>query len=208
MATSPPGKAEAHGINSPEFIAYLKQHLYRAKLIVYSMLLAAGVIQIIIREHFPEIHPPWHWIGGTLIVVLLGIVCGPPVLFLIRAGRQRESAYLPGSPLSGSKPWDATFQEQRWRNSLVNSRRAMDQLRSNSGKSPSGFYVLCLAEVDAVATFTRPECFTSRAALIAEFRRLIAHPTTPSEPVPSLEAYIQSQKTFLEMEIKSYEVEY
>ena len=69
----------------------MQAHLYRAKLIVYSLFLVVGVTQIVIREHFPEVHPPWHWIGGLLIVVLLGIVFVPPLRHYFR-GRQKPKS--------------------------------------------------------------------------------------------------------------------
>jgi hypothetical protein len=69
----------------------------------------------------------------------------------------------------------------------------------------SSFYVLCLAETDAISSFRAPECFSSRAAFVTELRRLIAEPTTPSRPVPSVQAYRDSQKWFLENEIKQDE---
>jgi hypothetical protein len=75
------------------------------------------------------------------------------------------------------------------------------------GSPSSGFYVLCLAELDAISSFHAPECFSSRAALIEELRRLIAAPTSPSRPVPSVQAYRDSQKWFLEHEIKQYEAD-
>ena len=108
------------------------------------------------------------------------------------------------SPLKQNS-WDPALIEKRWRNSLEKGRHAIDQLgKSLTGTSP-GFYVLCLAEVDAVASFNWAKCFVSRAAFITELRRLIAEPTTPSRPVPSLQAYRESQKWFLEMEIKQCE---
>jgi len=109
------------------------------------------------------------------------------------------------SPLRDS--WDPALQEKRWRSALDKGRRAMDQLGPQLVTSSPGFYVLCLAEVDAAAAFHSPQCFTSRATFFAELRRVIAQPTTPSRPVPSVQAYIDSQKWFLEWEIKKCEHE-
>jgi len=100
--------------------------------------------------------------------------------------------------------WDAVTREMLWRESVDKSRQAMVKLE---GSPSSGFYVLCLAELDAVSSFDAPECFSSRAALIEELRRLIAAPTNPSRPVPSVQAYRDSQKWFLEHEIKQYEAD-
>ena len=52
------------------------------------MLLLAGCTQIIIREHFPELHPPWPLIGGALMVVLFGVVFVPPLIWFIREKRK------------------------------------------------------------------------------------------------------------------------
>ena len=74
-----------------EFTGALRAHLYRAKLICYSLLLVVGVTQIIIRERFPELHPPWPWIGGGLMVVLFGILLVPPLLSAIRISKRSKS---------------------------------------------------------------------------------------------------------------------
>jgi hypothetical protein len=105
------------------------------------------------------------------------------------------------TPLTDS--WDADLQEKRWRSSLEKGRQAVDQLGPKLVTSSPGFYVLCLAEVDAVGAFHSPECFASRSTFIAELERLIAEPTEPSRPVPSIQAYIESQRWFLQMEIKT-----
>ena len=105
-------------------------------------------------------------------------------------------------PTPHTDSWDAPTQEKRWRNSVENSRRAMAKLEAHPA---SNFTLLCLAETDAISSFHAPECFSSRAAFIAELRRLIAEPTTPSRPVPNVQAYRDSQKWFLEMEIKQCE---
>lgn len=83
-------EAESSRRRSMDFVVYFRRHLSRAELIVYSMLLAAGLVQIVIRDYFPKVHPPWPWIGGTLIVILLGIVIVPPVMYLIRRRRSRS----------------------------------------------------------------------------------------------------------------------
>jgi uncharacterized membrane protein SirB2 len=83
---------------SKEFTVYLRAHLYRAKLIVYTMLLIAGVTQIIIREHYPELHPAWPWIAGILMVLMLGIVFVPPVLHFLRSRRKSKSDWPDDAP--------------------------------------------------------------------------------------------------------------
>jgi hypothetical protein len=74
-----------------ELFPALREHVYRANLIIYGSLLVAGVIQIVIRERFPEVHPPWAWIGGALMVVLFGVLVIPPLLLVIRLRRARKS---------------------------------------------------------------------------------------------------------------------
>ena len=69
----------------------MREHLYRAKLIIYGSLLVAGVIQIVIRERFPEVHPPWPWIGGILMAVLFGVLIIPPFIFVVRIRRARKT---------------------------------------------------------------------------------------------------------------------
>jgi hypothetical protein len=50
-------------------------------------------------------------------------------------------------------------------------------------------------------------CFSTRASFLAEVRRLISEPTTPSRPVHSLEAYRSAQKWWLESIITQCEWE-
>ena len=103
--------------------------------------------------------------------------------------------------------WDPAVEEGYWRESMVRARQGQDMLEPKAGGQPSGFYVLCLSELDAVVEFTRPECFVSRAAFVAELRRLMVEPTTPSRRVPSLEAYQSSQRFWLEFMIEKYDVQ-
>jgi len=100
--------------------------------------------------------------------------------------------------------WDAALREECWRNSVEKSRQAFAKLEANPS---TGFYLLCLAEVDAISSFNAPDCFNSRVAFVAELRRLIAAPTTPSRPIPNLQAYKDSQKWFLQHEIEQCEAE-
>src|SRR5437870_5790898 len=94
--------------------------------------------------------------------------------------------------------WDAAAEEKTWRETLDRTRPLLDQFEEKSGASRSQFYVLCLSEQDAAAHFTRPECFKSRVVFIAELKRLKVSPTTPSRPVPSVEAYQSAQKWWLD----------
>ena len=74
-----------------EFTTALREQLYKSKLIIYGSLLVVGVIQIIIRERFPEVHPPWPLIGGALMVLLFAVLLVPPLLLIIRMRRRSKS---------------------------------------------------------------------------------------------------------------------
>ena len=102
--------------------------------------------------------------------------------------------------------WDAAGEEKSWRESAARAERGQDTLEQKAGATTSDFYVLCLSELDAVNCFVRPECFVSREAFVAELRRLLVEPTTPSRPVPSIEAYQHAQKFWLEFVIRQYDV--
>ena len=100
--------------------------------------------------------------------------------------------------------WDAISEEKSWRESLERARRAQD-LFKKTGADASGFYVLCLSELDAGVQLSKPEYFMSRAAFVAECRRLLVEPTIPSRPVPSVEGYQRAQRFWLEFIIERYE---
>ena len=101
--------------------------------------------------------------------------------------------------------WDAALEEKSWRETVESARRGQDMLEQKAGGKTSDFCILCLSELDAVVEFARPECLASRAAFVAELRRLMLEPTTPSRPVPSIEAYQDSQRFWLEFMIKKYD---
>ena len=101
--------------------------------------------------------------------------------------------------------WDGVVEEKTWRETAERARLAQDELEQKCGGAKSGFYTLCLSELDAVVHFTRPECFTSRAAFLTELRQLIVQPTTPSRPVPSFDEYQHGQKFWLAFMIQKYE---
>ncbi len=110
---------------------------------------------------------------------------------------------MPTSP--GEKPWDAVAEEKRWRKTIADSLPVMEKLEPKGNKPASGFYVLCLAELDGARHFTRPECFQSRDLFLTELRRLMVEPTIPSRPVPDVPAYQGAQKWWLEYLVKQYE---
>lgn len=101
--------------------------------------------------------------------------------------------------------WDAAAEEGRWRKLIDESQTVMDQLEPKDGNPASRFYVLCLAELDGVRYFTRPESFRSRDSFLTELRRLLSQPTIPSRPVPDVQAYQGAQKWWLEFLIGRYE---
>jgi hypothetical protein len=90
QAPDPPSQTQKTRMQ--EFTAELGEHVYRAELICYSLLLVVGVTQIIIREHFPKLNPPWPIIGIALMIVLFGILLVPPFLIAVRVWRRPESA--------------------------------------------------------------------------------------------------------------------
>ena len=101
--------------------------------------------------------------------------------------------------------WDPAVEEKKWRQSMESGLKAQDQLGEQLSKSSPDFHLLCLAELDAGIHLLRPQYFSSRATFVAQLRRLIAQPTTPSRPVPSIQAYRDSQKWWLESMIQVYE---
>jgi hypothetical protein len=77
--------SEPTPVNSqPGILKVFKNHLHKAKLTAFGSLMVVGVIQIILREQFPQIKPPWPWIGGALIVGLLGYIIIPPIIQIMR----------------------------------------------------------------------------------------------------------------------------
>jgi hypothetical protein len=84
-------------------------------------------------------------------------------------------------------------------------RHGADAIEQRAGLTSSGFYVACVGGLDAATHFTRPECFISRAAFIAELRRLVTEPTAPSRPVQSLVEYQRAQGRWLEQIIREYD---
>jgi hypothetical protein len=101
--------------------------------------------------------------------------------------------------------WDPVVEEKKWRESLERARKAEQQFRDQLSKSSPNFDLLCLAELDAGSQLLRPEYFVSRAKFVTHLRRLIAEPTQPSRSVPSIQAYRDSQKWWLESMIQVYE---
>jgi protein-S-isoprenylcysteine O-methyltransferase Ste14 len=91
LAVHTPPPSQQRKTRLQEFTAALREHLHKAKLICYSLLLIVGVTQIIIREHFPELHPPWMIIGTALMIVLFGILLVPPLLMAFRLRKKSES---------------------------------------------------------------------------------------------------------------------
>jgi hypothetical protein len=74
-----------------EFSDHLRRHLDRVKPIIYCSILAVGIPQIIIREYFPELHPPWPLIGYSLMIILFGLLLIPPLRLAFRLRKNRRA---------------------------------------------------------------------------------------------------------------------
>jgi len=101
--------------------------------------------------------------------------------------------------------WDAAAQEKWWREELEMMRHGADAIEQKGGLNTSGFYTACVGGLDAATHFTKPEYFVSRAAFVAELRRLVTEPTAPSRPVPSVEEYQRAQGRWLQGIIKEHD---
>jgi hypothetical protein len=102
--------------------------------------------------------------------------------------------------------WDPVAEEKFWRETLIDHRAGLEAIEQKlSSFGSSGFYLNLLAEFDAAVHFTRPECFVSRAAFVAELRRLMVEPPAPSRPLPSVQDYQRAQRNTLESTIKRYD---
>ena len=84
MRSSRPDDSKKDKIPVRELINAFRERLHKSKMIVYSSVLAIGVTQIIIREGFPEVHPPWPLIAGVMVVVLFGVILVPPLWRVMR----------------------------------------------------------------------------------------------------------------------------
>lgn len=100
--------------------------------------------------------------------------------------------------------WDPVAEEIFWRETLQAHRAGLQAIEQKAGNT-SGFYLNLLSEFDAAVCFTRSECFVSRAAFVAELRRLMIEPPAPSRPVPSVEEYQRAQRILLESTMKRYD---
>lgn len=101
--------------------------------------------------------------------------------------------------------WDAAAEEKRFRESLRRAREADAELGEQLSRSSPNFQLLSVAEIDATEQILESGCFASPDALLAELRRLIAEPVPPSRHVPSIQAYRDSQKWWLESMLQVYE---
>ncbi len=101
--------------------------------------------------------------------------------------------------------WDGAAEEKRFRESLRRAREADAELGEQLSRSSPDFQLLSVAELDAAERIVESGCFGSREALLAELRRLIAEPVSPSRHVPSIQAYHDCQKWWLESMLQLYE---
>ena len=114
------------------------------------------------------------------------------------------------SSLQEDRPWDPSAETARWHELAEKAGPSYERLKQSflqSGRKclEDQLSHLCLAEFDALAHFDLPKCLSSRAAFIAELKRLVAEPTTPSLPVFSEHGYREGQKLWLEWLIEFYE---
>lgn len=93
--------------------------------------------------------------------------------------------------------WDPDAQKTRWCTSVKHALEFQEKLDEGVQTPLSGFFLLCLAELDAGLQMVQSGCFSTRASFVAEVRRLMSEPTAPSRPVYSLEAYRNAQKWWL-----------
>jgi hypothetical protein len=101
--------------------------------------------------------------------------------------------------------WDAAAEEKTWREELEITRQGADAIEQKAGFKTSSLYIACVGGLDAATHFTKPEYFVSRAAFVAELRRLMIEPTAPSRPVPSVEEYQRTQRRWLEQIVRRYD---
>jgi hypothetical protein len=106
--------------------------------------------------------------------------------------------------------WDAASETQHWRELAAQAAASYSRFKATVVTTPhfrleDQFSHLCLAEFDAVSQMRIPECCSSRATMIAELRRLLSEPTSPSLDVSDADAYRASQKAWLEWIIQGYE---
>lgn len=101
--------------------------------------------------------------------------------------------------------WNPVAEEKTWREELEMMRAGTEAIERKADLITNGFYIACVGGRDAATHFVQPEYFVSRAAFLAELRRLMMEPTTPSRRVPSIAEYQRSQRHWLERIVKRYE---
>jgi hypothetical protein len=105
----------------------------------------------------------------------------------------------------GDRFWDAAGEEKWWWEELEMMRAGANAIEQKGGLARSRFYMACVGGLDAASHFTKPEYFGSRAAFVAELRRLMTEPTAPSRPDPSLVEYQRAQRRWLEQITREYD---
>jgi len=73
-----------------EYFEALHQYYHQAKIIIYLSLLAIIGVTSLIRKQFPELHPPWQLLRWVVTIVLLGVLFVPPLVTVIRRGREQK----------------------------------------------------------------------------------------------------------------------
>jgi len=62
----------------------LHDYYYKAKVIIYSLLLVTAGGVSLIRSQFPELHPPWQLLRWVVTFALLAVLFVPPLFTVIR----------------------------------------------------------------------------------------------------------------------------
>jgi hypothetical protein len=100
--------------------------------------------------------------------------------------------------------WDGAAMRQQYRRELERGETAFRQMFGSelpTHPNRQAFHDLCLAELDLRRHLLEADAFSSREALLAEMRRLLAEPFSASSPVCSSELYLNCQKKEIESEI-------
>jgi hypothetical protein len=98
--------------------------------------------------------------------------------------------------------WDADAARARCRRSVDACERFFAGRKRPENANGQAFFDLCLAEFEVRRHLLATDCFSSREAVIAELRRLLAEPVVPSSILPCrADQYLAYQKQDIEVEI-------
>ena len=98
--------------------------------------------------------------------------------------------------------WDSDAARARCKRSVEACERFFAGRKRPESANGQAFFDLCLAEFEVRKHLLAADCFSSREALIAELRRLLAEPVVPSSMLPCrADQYLACQKQDIEVEI-------